>query len=137
MVLHHCIRCEKNIRKNARKVGHTDYIRIFLKVEHGLCDEELDNGHLCHPCRVFIYEVVHTPDRRDPAKAKRASTDSVAAAAAAVHAADQAKKKKEDGPTGPTHYFNINAGRHIFFLMSIQDGGTKSMCHDKNYLFMS
>ena len=44
-MFHDCVRCEKNIRKNARKVGFgkLNYIRTFLKTEHGFCDEELDS----------------------------------------------------------------------------------------------
>ena len=112
MVYQHCIRCEKQIKKNVRKVGFQEYIRVFLKVEHGLVDEELDNGYICHPCRTFIHQVVHYPERRDPSRAKRASSESVAAAAAAVHAADQAKKKK--GTDTQSHYFNFDAGKFFY-----------------------
>ncbi len=62
MVFHQCIRCDKQIRKYVKKIGFgADYIRVFLKAEHGLCDEELNNGYLCNPCRSFIYGVVHRP----------------------------------------------------------------------------
>ncbi len=126
MVYHHCIRCEKQIRKYARKIGHgTIYIRTFLQAEHGLCEEELDNGYLCGPCFSFIYGSVHHcgPGRNktDPSNAKRASSDSVAAAAAAVQAASsEAKKKKKngDGSTqskSQSHSFNINEGRIFLF----------------------
>ncbi len=63
MVFNHCIRCEKQIRKHGKKIGFgADYIRVILKAEHGLCDEELNNGYLCNPCRLFIYWAFHHPD---------------------------------------------------------------------------
>ncbi len=52
-MVHQCIRCKRNIRKYARKVGHTLYVTDFLKSEHGLCEEEVENGYLCNPCRSF------------------------------------------------------------------------------------
>ncbi len=137
MVFHHCIRCEKQIRKYAKKIGFgADYIRVFLKAEHGLCDEELNNGYLCNPCRSFIYGVVHRPgpgkSTSDPSRSKRASSDSVAAAAAAVFAADQAKKKKEEeakkkkgeapGPT-QSHYFKTNEGTLSFLILIDREAG--------------
>ena len=40
--------------------GNTEYLRVFLRVEKGLTDEQLDESVICGACRSFIYRWRHT-----------------------------------------------------------------------------
>ncbi len=53
-----CTGCDKYCfqKKGRSQVGRTEYLRVFLKAEKGLTEEELNDKStiICNACRVYI-----------------------------------------------------------------------------------
>ncbi len=67
-----CTRCgkykhEKKGSSWSSKVGKK-YIRVFLKVEQGWSEEQINSANICNACRCTIYFYVFKPGHRSPSK---------------------------------------------------------------------
>ena len=93
MVNIYCSRCKKNKRGrkrlNVKRVGKTQYIRIFLKTEQGWSEEQINSAIICSACRCFIYQSVFTPHRISHASKNAFPRSQLATVAAAESVAKQ------------------------------------------------